>query len=309
MPVDNDTQAVLDMLKKLGAPEFSALSVEQARTMSLAPPPAVPTAVHRIENRTVPGSQCTIPIRIYHPEPSSATRGALVYFHGGGWVIGNLDSHDETCRRLCVGSGSMVISVGYRLAPETRYPGAMIDCYDVTAWAAREAKSLGLDPERIAVGGDSAGGNLAAAVALKARDQRGPSICFQLLVYPVTDASFTTGSYSANATGYLLTRSAMQWFWDHYVPTAAERKEAYAAPAQTKDLKGLPPALVLTAEFDPLRDEGEAYARSMQAAGVQVTHTRYDGVVHGFFGMHATVAKAGLATAQAANALKQHLGG
>ena len=309
MPVDNDTQAVLDMLKKLGAPEFSALSVEQARTMSLAPPPAVPTAVHRIENRTVPGSQCTIPIRIYHPEPSSATRGALVYFHGGGWVIGNLDSHDETCRRLCVGGGSMVISVGYRLAPETRYPGAMIDCYDVTAWAAREAKSLRLDPERIAVGGDSAGGNLAAAVALKARDQRGPSICFQLLVYPVTDANFTTGSYSANATGYLLTRSAMQWFWDHYVPTAAGRKEAYAAPAQAKDLKGLPPALVLTAEFDPLCDEGEAYARAMQAAGVKVTHTRYDGVVHGFFGMHATVAKAGLAIAQAANALKQHLGG
>ena len=309
MPVDNDTQAVLDLLTKLGGPEFSALSVQQARTMSLAPPPAVPTAVHRIENREVPGSQCAIPIRIYYPDPSSATRGALVYFHGGGWVIGNLDSHDETCRRLCIGSGSMVISVGYRLAPETRYPGAMIDCYDVTSWAAREAKSLGIDADRIAVGGDSAGGNLAAAVALKARDQKGPPICFQLLIYPATDANFSTGSYIDNAKGYLLTRTAMQWFWDHYVPTAAGRKEAYAAPAQAKDLKGLPPSLVLTAEFDPLRDEGEAYALAMQIAGVTVTHTRYDGVVHGFFGMHATVAKAGLATAQAAKALKQHLGG
>ena len=309
MPVDNDTQAVLDLLTKLGAPDFSALSVEQARSMSLAPPPAVPTAVHRVENREVQGSQCAIPIRIYHPEPGTATRGALVYFHGGGWVIGNLDSHDETCRRLCVGSGSMVISVDYRLAPETRYPGPMIDCYDVTAWAAREANNLGIDAGRIAVGGDSAGGNLAAAVALKARDQNGPSICFQLLIYPVTDANFTTGSYTANASGYFLTRSGMQWFWDHYVPTAAERKEAYAAPAQARDLKGLPPALVLTAEFDPLRDEGEAYARAMQAAGVEVSLTRYDGVVHGFFGMHATVAKAGLATAQAAKALKQYLGG
>lgn len=309
MPVDNDTQAVLDLLTKLGAPEFSTLSVAQARSMSLAPPPAVPTAVHRIENREVQGSQCRIPVRVYHPEPASATRGALVYFHGGGWVIGNLDSHDETCRRLCVGSGSIVVSVDYRLAPETPYPGPMIDCYDVTTWVAREADSLGIDSNRIAVGGDSAGGNLAAAVALRARDLNGPPICFQLLVYPVTDANFTTGSYTANASGYLLTRSAMQWFWDHYVPTPAGRKEAYAAPAQAKDLKGLPSALVLTAEFDPLRDEGEAYAHALQAAGVDVSMTRYDGVIHGFFGMHATVAKARIALDQASTALQRHLGG
>lgn len=309
MPVDNDTQAVLDLLTKLGAPEFSALSVEQARSMSLAPPPAVPTAVHHIENREVQGSQCSIPIRIYHPEPASATRGVLVYFHGGGWVIGNLDSHDETCRRLCVGSGSMVVSVDYRLAPETRYPGAMIDCYDVVTWVANEAGSLGIETHHIAVGGDSAGGNLAAAVALRARDLKGPPICFQLLVYPVTDANFTTRSYTDNASGYLLTRSGMQWFWDHYVPTPADRKEAYAAPAQARDLTGLPPALVLTAEFDPLRDEGEAYAHALRAAGVDVSMTRYDGVIHGFFGMHATVTKAGIAIDQATRALRQHLGG
>ena len=308
MPVDNDTQAVLDLLRTLGAPEFSTLTVDQARTISLAPPPAVPTAVQRIEDRDVSGSQCTIPVRIYYPEPAAATGGALVYCHGGGWVIGNLDSHDETCRRLCAGSGSMIISVGYRLAPETRYPGAMLDCYDVTAWAARSADELGLDPRRIAVGGDSAGGNLATAVALRARDLGGPAIRFQLLVYPVTDANFSTGSYTDNATGYLLTRSAMQWFWDHYVPDPAQRNEAYAAPLRAPSLQGLPPALVLTAEFDPLRDEGEAFAHAMQAAGVDVTLTRYGGVVHGFFGMHGTVGKARLAIDQACRSLRHHLG-
>ena len=218
MPVDKDTQAVLDLLKQLGAPEFSTLTPEQARKLSLAPPPAEPTAVHAVENRTIPGSGGTIPVRIYRAEPARANRGGLLYFHGGGWVIGNLDSHDETARRLCAGSGCTVISVDYRLAPETRFPGALDDCFDATA---REAGSLGIDPARIAVGGDSAGGNLAAAVALKARDSGGPAIAFQLLVYPVTDADFETRSYRDNASGYLLTRSSMQWFWDHYVPDAS----------------------------------------------------------------------------------------
>ncbi len=309
MPVDKDTQAVLDLLKQLGAPEFSTLSPEQARKLSLAPPPALPAAVHAVENRTIPGSQVEIPVRIYRAEPAQANRGALVYFHGGGWVIGGLDSHDETARRLCAGSGCTVISVDYRLAPETRYPGAMIDCFDATAWVAREANSLGIDSTRIAVGGDSAGGNLAAAVALKARDEGGPAIAFQLLIYPVTDANFETGSYRDNASGYLLTRSGMQWFWDHYVPTAEDRREAYAAPLRAKSLRGLPPALVLTAEFDPLRDEGEAYAEALVAAGVDTSLTRYDGVVHGFFGMHATVGKSLVAIKQACTALRKTIGG
>lgn len=309
MPVDKDTQAVLDLLKQLGAPEFSTLTPDQARKLSLAPPPAVPTAVHAVENRRIAGSQAEIPVRIYRADPARAHRGALVYFHGGGWVIGGLDSHDETARRLCAGSGCTVIGVDYRLAPETRYPGAMIDCFDATTWVAREAASLGIDPARIAVGGDSAGGNLAAAVALRARDTGGPAIAFQLLVYPVADANFETGSYRANATGYLLTRSGMQWFWDHYVPSAEARKEPYAAPLQAKSLRGLPPALVITAEFDPLRDEGEAYAEALAAAGVDTGLTRYDGVVHGFFGMHATVGKALTATEQACNTLRQYLGG
>ena len=308
MPVDKDTQAVLDLLKQLGAPEFSTLTPEQARKLSLAPPPAEPTAVHAVENRTIPGSGGTIPVRIYRAEPARANRGGLLYFHGGGWVIGNLDSHDETARRLCAGSGCTVISVDYRLAPETRFPGALDDCFDATAWTAREAGSLGIDPARIAVGGDSAGGNLAAAVALKARDSGGPAIAFQLLVYPVTDADFETRSYRDNASGYLLTRSSMQWFWDHYVPDASTRLEAYAAPLRARSLRGLPPALVITAEFDPLRDEGEAYAEALVTAGVDTGLTRYDGVVHGFFGMHATVGKSLVAIDQSCAALRQYIG-
>jgi acetyl esterase len=264
--------------------------------------------VHAVENRSITGSGASIPIRIYKAAPDRANRGALVYFHGGGWVIGSLDSHDETARRLCAGSGCTVVSVDYRLAPETRYPGAMIDCFDATCWVAKEAANLGIDPARIAVGGDSAGGNLAAAVALKARDASGPLLAFQLLIYPATEPNFETRSYQDNATGYLLTRSAMQWFWDHYVPSAAARDESYASPLRAKSLRGLPPALVITAEFDPLRDEGEAYAEALAAAGVDTGLTRYDGVVHGFFGMHATVAKSLVAIDQSNQALRHYLG-
>lgn len=309
MPVDPDTQAVLDLLRQLGAPEFSTLTPEQARKLSLGPPPAVPTAVHGVENRSIAGSEADIPIRIYKALSERANRGALVYFHGGGWVIVSLDSHDETARRLCAGSGCTVISVDYRLAPETRYPDAMIDCFDATCWVAREAATLGIDATRIAVGGDSAGGNLAAAVALKARDDGGPALAFQLLIYPVTEPNFETRSYQDNATGYLLTRSAMQWFWDHYVPGAEARNQAYASPLRATNLRDLPPALVITAEFDPLRDEGEAYARALAAAGVDTGHTRYDGVVHGFFGTHSTVAKSPAAIDRATRALRHYLGG
>lgn len=309
MPVDPDTQAFLDLLRQLGAPEFSTLTPEQARKLSLGPPPAVPTAVHGVENRSIAGSEADIPIRIYKALSERANRGALVYFHGGGCVIVSLDSHDETAQRLCAGSGCTVISVDYRLAPETRYPGAMIDCFDATCWVAREAATLGIDATRIAVGGDSAGGNLAAAVALKARDDGGPALAFQLLIYPVTEPNFETRSYQDNATGYLLTRSAMQWFWDHYVPGAETHNPAYASPLRATNLRDLPPALVITAEFDPLRDEGEAYARALAAAGVDTGHTRYDGVVHGFFGMHSTVAKSPAAIDQATRALSHYLGG
>ncbi len=305
MPVDAETQGVLDLLASLGAQDFSELSVADARNLSLTPPPEVPTPVGSVEDLVVDGSETGIAVRVYRPE--NPGRGALAYFHGGGWVIGDLQSHDETCRILCARSGCTVVAVDYRLAPESRFPGALVDCYDATRWLAGQAAALGIDPTRIAVGGDSAGGNLAAAVALKARDEAGPGIACQLLIYPVTDAAFDTPSYEANADGYLLTRRAMQWFWDHYVPEQAQRTDAYAAPLRAASLAGLPPALVQTAEFDPLRDEGEAYAAALAAAGTEVQHTRYDGVVHGFFGMQAIVTKARTAMDEAATFLAQHI--
>ena len=306
MALDQDVKAVLDLLDQLGMQDFSTLTVEQARTTSLTPPPETPTAVGAVEDLSVPGQATDIPIRRYRPS-GDGTTGALIYFHGGGWVIGGLDSHDETCRHLCARSGVQVISVDYRLAPEHRFPAAFDDCYEVTRWAHDNAAQLGIDAGRIGVGGDSAGGNLAAAVALKARDE-GLALACQLLVYPVTSARIDTPSYQENAEGYLLTKNAMIWFWDHYVPEAADRQNPLAAPIEASSCADLAPALVQTAEFDPLRDEGEAYAARLKEEGSTVSTTRYDGVIHGFFGMVGGVAKADTAVQEAADFISKHLG-
>jgi acetyl esterase len=306
VPLDRDTRNVLDMLESLGMKDIADLTPEEARNLQLTPPPAVPTPVGDIEDRHIAAPDEDLALRIYTPDVPGPT-GALVYFHGGGWVIGDLDSHDETCRRLCRGAAVRVVSVHYRRAPETTYPGAAEDCYAATAWVAAHVGELGADAARIAVGGDSAGGNLAAAVALMARDRGGPALRFQLLIYPVTAADFDTRSYRDNAEGYLLSRRGMQWFWDQYVPDLDQRREPYAAPLRAGSLAGLPPALVQTAEFDPLRDEGEAYAAALEQAGVAVTLTRYDGLIHGFFGMQDAVAAARPALEQAVAALRRHL--
>jgi len=206
-----------------------------------------------------------------------------VHFHGGGWVIGDLDTHDRDCREICVGADCIVVAVDYRLAPEHIFPAAPEDCYASLCWATANLDSLGASPGPVSVGGDSAGGNLAAAVALMARDRNGPAIAMQLLIYPVTDATMESVSYRDNADGYLLSRTMMSWFWDHYCPDLALRADPLASPITAEDLSGLPPALVMTAEFDPLRDEGEAYAERLIAAGVEVEVRRFDGLVHGFF--------------------------
>ncbi len=305
MPLDADIQAVLNLFESLEVPDFSTLTVEQARDFQIAPPPETPTPVGDVVDRTIPGSEADIPVRIYRA--GDGQTGVVLYFHGGGWVIGGLESHDETSRHLCSGSGHTVVSVDYRLAPETPYPGAVIDCFDATAWVAENAAELDVDASRLAVAGDSAGGNLAAAVAQMARDKRGPQIAFQLLIYPVTDANFDTPSYRENAEGYFLTRKSMQWFWNHYAPETARRSEPYAAPL-LGDLSGLPPALVQTAEYDPLRDEGEAYAAALETAGSAVRVTRYDGLIHGYFGMQGAVAAARRAMGEACAALRRHLG-
>jgi acetyl esterase len=228
-----------------------------------------------------------------------------VWFHGGGWVVGDLDMADPTARHLSVGAGCVVVSVDYRLAPETKFPGAADDCYAATQWVARHAAQINGDSDHIAVGGDSAGGNLAAVVSLMARDHGGPGLVFQLLVYPVTQCDYTTSSYRSYADGYLLSRDSMQWYWDHYLHAPADAHNPYAAPLVTQDLGGLPPALVITAECDPLCDEGAAYARRLQAAGVLTTYSCYDGMIHGFFGMPAVLEKGKQAVAEAAIALQK----
>jgi acetyl esterase len=301
---------VLDNIAQAGFPQTHTVSpnearVNAARRRALVAAPVEPVA--KVEDRTVPGPAGEIALRVYTP----AGRGpfaVLLYFHGGGWVVGDLDSHDGVCRALCNGAGCVVASVDYRLAPEHKYPAAADDCYAATQWVAANGAAIGVDARRLAVGGDSAGGNLAAAVALMARDRGGPSIGFQLLIYPVTDYNLETASYRENAEGYGLWRADMAWFWQHYLPNDAAGRDAYASPLRATDLTHLPPALVQTAEFDPLRDEGEAFAGRLQDAKVPVTLTRYPGMIHGFFGMAAAIDDGRAAIAEASTALKGALG-
>ncbi|MFN0148109.1 MAG: alpha/beta hydrolase, partial [Dehalococcoidia bacterium] len=240
-----------------------------------------PEAVASVEDRRIPGPGGEIPVRIYRPS-NAATLPALVYFHGGGWVIMDIETHDGLCRALANAAGCVVVSVDYRLAPEHKYPAASEDCYAAAAWVAANAGSLGIDPARIAIGGDSAGGHLTAVVAQMARDKGGPALCFQLMHCPVTNLDYSTGSYTSNAEGYMLTLDSMQWFWNHYLPTPGRGAEPYASPLRG-DTTGLPPALIQTAEFDPLRDEGAAYAAKLKESGVPVTYHNYEGLIHDTF--------------------------
>jgi acetyl esterase len=302
MPLDPQAKAVMDQVAALGFPAVHTVSPQQARANAQARPRAVGPEVARVENRTIPGPDSQVPVRIYTP-PGSGPFPALVWFHGGGWVVGDLESADATARLLTLGAGCVVVSVDYRLAPEAKFPGPAEDCYAATRWVAEHAAEIGVSGNNLAVGGDSAGGNLAAAVCLMVKDRGGPPLGMQLLVYPVTDRNFETGSYGDNAEGYSLTRETMIWYWDKYLANDADGGNAYAAPLRAQDLGGLPSAVVITAEYDPLRDEGEAYANRLEAAGVPTTLTRYPGMIHGFFGMSAVVDKGKDAIAQASAAL------
>ncbi|MEM7031483.1 MAG: alpha/beta hydrolase [Chloroflexota bacterium] len=237
--------------------------------------------IHRVDSREIPGPNGQIPIRIYYPSDET-NLPVLIWFHGGGWVLGSLDSGEANCRTLAKAVGCVVVAPDYRLAPETRFPGAIDDCFATTEWVANNGAELGVDTTRIAVAGDSAGGNLAACVAYLARENS-LKLVHQLLVYPVIDADFDRPSYLENAEGYLLTRSDMQWFWDCYVPNLTDRQDVRVAPIYADDLSGLPPAHIMTAELDPLRDEGEAYGEALRGAGVPVTIHRYEGMIHAFF--------------------------
>jgi acetyl esterase len=283
MPLDPQVDAYLTRLAELASPPVAAISprmaraVMEAETRGLGPPPHV----GGVDDLTVLGPAGDIPIRITFPH-GSGPFPALVYFHGGGWVVGSIATHDALCRALTLAAGVAVVSVEYRLAPEHPYPAAMQDAYAATAWVATHAAHLGIDPARVGVGGDSAGGNLAAVVALMARDRGEPPLAFQLLIYPIVNDDLDTPSYREFARGYMLTREAMAWYWDQYVPPPGDRAHPHVSPLRTADLGGLPPALVATAEYDVLRDEAEAYAARLAAAGVPCRLIRYPGLIHGF---------------------------
>ncbi|MEJ2888139.1 alpha/beta hydrolase [Actinomycetospora aeridis] len=284
MAVHPEAQALLDALVEQGMPPIECMTVPQARLacgafVDLQPPAE---EVGTVSDRAIPGPAGDIPARIYVPSGGESTKGVLVYFHGGGWVIGDLETVDRPCRSIANAADVVVVSVDYRLAPEHVQPAAFDDCYAATAWVAEHAEELGADASRLAVGGDSAGGHLSAAVSLAARDRGGPAIAYQMLLYPVVDFDWTSPSITENAEGYLLGRATMQWFWAHYLGATDPADDPYAFPLRAADLSGLPPAFVGTAEYDPLRDEGESYARRLEEAGVGVTAKRYDGMIHGF---------------------------
>jgi acetyl esterase len=308
MGLDPQAKALLDQMTAMGLPPLHTLPVEQAReaAAALGSMQGAPEAVATIQNRTIPGPAGGIPVRIYVPT-GTAPLPVLVYFHGGGWVIGDLETHDGVCRALANAAACVVVSVHYRRAPEHKFPAAADDCYAAAEWVAANAAGIGADAGRLAVGGDSAGGNLAAVVALMARDRGAPAIRYQLLIYPVTDGAYDTASYRDNADGYFLTKEMMHWFWNHYVRSDADRQNPYAAPLRAANLHGLPPALVLTAEFDPLRDEGEAYAARLREAGVAVELKRYTGLIHGFFGMGGVIEAARNAFDETATTLRAAL--
>jgi acetyl esterase len=309
MPLDPVARTLIDAMEQV-FPRVENMEAADARAMAKAMPPTVdePEAVAVVQDRTIPGPDGDVPVRVYRPVEGGDPLPVVVFFHGGGWVICDLDSHDGTCRALANGVDAVVVSVDYRLAPEHKLPCAAEDAYAATQWVADHAEELGADASRLAVAGDSAGGNLAAAVALMARDRGGPAIVFQVLIYPVTDFSFDTVSYRDNAEGYFLHRASMEWYWRQYLDDDADGANPYASPLRVDDARGLPPGIVLTAEFDPLRDEGEAYGRKLAAAGVPFEVRRYDGVFHGFFSMVAFLDGAKQATADAHAALRDALG-
>jgi len=306
MPLDPQAKALLDLMPAM--PDFTTLDLALVRAGMAAGVlnTGEPEAVAKVENRTIPGPAGQIPVRVYTPSASGPHPG-LVFFHGGGFVLCNLDTHDGICRSLTNAAGCVIVSVDYRLAPEHPYPAAPEDCYAATQWVAKNGSELGIDVSRLAIGGDSAGGNLAAVTALLARDRGGPALRFQLMIYPVTDCGFETASYRENGDGYFLTTGMMRWFWDKYLADPKQAREGYASPLRAANLANLPPGLCITAGFDPLRDEGEAYAERLRKAGVDVRTSRYPGMFHGFLSMTAQLDTAREAVAEAGAALRAAL--
>ena len=305
-----DAQKVCDLIVASGRPPFETLSPPEARVAYLASRQVLqpdPEPVAEVVALEAAGPGGPIPLRFYRGQgvPKESPQPALIFFHGGGWVIGDLESHDQVCRALANATPCIVVAVDYRLAPEHKFPAAAEDAIAATQWIAANAARLGIDAGRLAVGGDSAGGNLAAVVALDARDRGVPRLALQLLVYPAADMRMDWPSAERHALQLPLTRAAMDWFIAHYLRSDDDKADWRASPLRASSLKGLPPALIVTAGFDPLRDEGEAYAKALRSAGVAVVHELFEGQIHGFLTMGRIVADSRRLISLGASALKQ----
>jgi acetyl esterase len=312
MPLDPIVKGFLDQMKAMGGPKMSEAGAVAGREqfnalMQLVGPRDVP--VGRIENKTVPTPAGGVPIRVYTPVAAGADpMPALVYFHGGGFVIGNIESHDGLCRMLANEGGLRVVSVDYRLAPEHKFPAAFDDGFAALAWVAANAAEIGVDANRIAVGGDSAGGALAAQVAQAAKARGGIALAAQMLLFPVTQIGAQTASLKEFAVGYFLEKETLDWFYTSYVPAGADTNDPRLSPLRSKDVSGLPPAFIMLGGFDPLHDEGMQYADKLRAAGVKVTIADYGDMIHCFVYLQSVLPQARDALAGAAKAVAAMLG-
>jgi acetyl esterase len=311
MPLDPQVAAMRERAVAAGTPALYTLSIEQARAADLAAIQAAAGTgepVHEVLDRKIPGPDGPLPVRVYRPADTVDPLPTLLYFFGGGWTLGSIETSDAICRSLANAVPCQVITVGYRLAPEHPFPAAVNDCFEATKWVATNAAEVGADPDRLAVAGDSAGGNLAAVVTLLAREHGGPGLAAQVLVYPNTDYRGGTQSMRDNDDPALFNRRSVAWYWGHYLASPEDGRNPRVSPLLANDLSGLPPALVITAEFDPLRDEGEAYADRLRMAGVAVSATRYPGMVHGFFAMAGILDGGRQAIEQVAGYLRERFG-
>lgn len=310
---EHQTQAFLNALAAGGGQPMEQLSPKDARAILTGAQRSVKVDLSSTEvtNRTIKTNGQEIKLTVVRPANVKGDLPVFMFFHGGGWVLGDYPTHARLIHDLVVGSGAVAVYVDYTPSPEAHYPVAINQAYAATRWVAEHGKEIGVDGSRLAVAGNSVGGNMAAVVSLMAKEEGTPKLRFQLLLWPVTDASFGTGSYQQYAEGHFLTRNMMKWFWDNYTTDAAQRAEIHASPlrATIEQLKGLPPALVQTAGLDVLRDEGEAYARKLDAAGVDVTSVRYNGMVHdyGLLNPLSSIPEVKAAMRQAAGELKAHL--